>query len=88
MMSEQDKAMAQAAVVQARYNDELLTYPNVQGTAIGLSKVHGEYTETIALVVLVSHKVPREELAPDEIIPRELEGVPVEVQEIGFIAAQ
>lgn len=88
-MSDTAEDMTQRAVeVQSKYSDELMQKANVQGTAVGLAKVHGEYTDKIALVVLVSRKVPVSELAPEDIIPRELDGVPVDVQEIGFLTAQ
>jgi hypothetical protein len=40
------------------------------------------------LVVMVRQKLPRSQLAPDDIIPREIEDVPVDVQEVGEIKAQ
>jgi hypothetical protein len=37
---------------------------------------------------MVRHKLPTIQLAPEEVIPAELEGVPVDVQEVGDIGAQ
>jgi len=39
-------------------------------------------------VVMVSHKIPPELLAPEERIPAEIDGVPVDVQEVGQIYSQ
>jgi len=41
----------------------------------------------VALVVMVSRKVPPHELAPQDILPREIEGIPVDVQEVGELKA-
>jgi hypothetical protein len=37
--------------------------------------------------VLVEKKVPGEQLSPQEMIPAEIEGVPVDVQEVGKLRA-
>jgi hypothetical protein len=66
---------ADVAAVQARHQQELLRYPNVVGVATG---------ET-GLLILVSRKVPASELGPDELLPSEIEGVPVDVVEAGQI---
>ncbi len=77
-----------ATEVQSKYTGELLDKANVQGTAVGLAKINGEYTDNIAVVVLVSVKLPEAELAPEDICPKSLEGVRVDVQEVGFLTAQ
>jgi hypothetical protein len=73
--------------VQARYADVLMAKPNVVGVGIGLAKENGEYTDEPALVVMVVKKVPIEELAPADVIPRSIEGVRIDVQETGVIEA-
>lgn len=88
MMTDSEEQTQHAVEVQEKYNDELMEKANVQGTAVGLAKKDGNYTDTIALVVLVSVKLPEAELAPEDICPKELEGVRVDVQEVGFLAAQ
>jgi len=87
-MSTQDEQMARIAEVQAKYTDELMRKAHVQGTAIGLAKEDGKYTSEIALVVLVDQKVPSSQLDPKDVIPKELEGVRVDVQEVGVLQAQ
>jgi hypothetical protein len=42
----------------------------------------------LAIVVLVRRKLPRAQLMPEDIVPAEIEGVPVDVQEVGEIRAQ
>jgi hypothetical protein len=36
----------------------------------------------------VSRKLPQTQLAPEEILPKEIDGVPVDVQEVGEVQAQ
>lgn len=87
-MSTQDDQMTHATEVQSKYTDELMRKAHVQGTAIGLAKVGGKYTSQIALVVLVDKKVPTSQLDAKDVIPQELDGVRVDVQEIGILQAQ
>ena len=87
-MSTSDDMTERAKAVQAKYEDELLMKPHVQGIAIGLAKKDGQYTGDIALVVMVDQKVPASELDAADLIPAELDGVPVDVQEMGLFSAQ
>ena len=73
-------------VMQA-HKGELLTKPNVVGVAVGFRQVEGQSTETLALVVMVDHKVPKNLLTPEQQIPINIEGIPIDVQEIGEISA-
>lgn len=85
-MSEQ-VSYEQAKAVKDAYLDSLLSKPNVVGCGIGFRQVKGERTNEIALVVMVTKKLPDTQLTPDELIPSELEGVPVDVQEVGELGA-
>jgi hypothetical protein len=78
---------AKISDIQARYADELMTKEHVVGVGMGMAKVKGEYTDELALVVLVDKKVPMDELAPPDRIPATIEGVRVDVQETGKIEA-
>ena len=60
---------------------------NVVGVGVGLRRRAGALTDDVALVVMVSRKVPNAQLAPEDIVPREIDGVPVDVQEVGEIGA-
>ena len=73
-------------VMQA-HKGELLTKPNVVGVAVGFRQVEGKSTETLALVVMVDHKIPENLLTPEQQIPVTIEGIPIDVQEIGEISA-
>ena len=77
-----------ARLAQATHEAELLRRANVIGVAVGLLQRGGEFTDEIGLVALVRWKLPLEQLAPADRIPRELGGVRVDVQEIGEPRAQ
>ena len=78
-----DERIKQVAAVQAKYNDKLMSCPNVVGTAIGLRQRRGKSTGEFCLVVMVAKKLPAENLPADSILPRELDGVAVDVLETG-----
>jgi len=73
--------------VKEAFKEDLLAKPNVIGVGVGLREREGELTDEIVLVVLVTKKLPRTEIKADDLIPTEIEGVPVDVQEVGEIAA-
>lgn len=60
---------------------QLLQFPNVLNTAVGTKFKNGQDTKVPAIVVYVSKKVREVDLAPQDIIPKELEGVPTDVME-------
>ena len=73
--------------VRRVHEDELMSKANVIGVGIGYRQRGGEPTDELALVVMVNQKVPKELLAPEDFIPSSLEGVPVDIQEVGEIRA-
>ena len=73
--------------VKQVYEDELLSKPNVVGVAIGYRRTGGQTTDTLALVVMVTNKVPQNTLDSEDQIPISLEGIPIDVQEVGEITA-
>lgn len=80
--------MVRITRVQERYAEWLMQKPNVIGVGVGLQKRKGSFRQQPCLVVLVTHKVPDTQLRPEDRIPRELDGVLVDVQEAGMLAAQ
>jgi hypothetical protein len=81
-------ATERAQSVKNKYSQELLSKPNVVGVGVGYKQTGGVPTDRVALVVMVERKVPPSQLSPQEMIPSELDGVPVDVQETGEIKAQ
>ncbi len=81
-------AFEKANAVKQAHSDELMAKPNVVGVGVGFRSRGGQPTDSVAIVVMVDRKLPSEQLAPDETIPSEIEGVPVDVQEVGRLSAQ
>ena len=86
--AERQEAFERARVVKEAYRDKLMSKANVVGVGVGLRQKEGMAAGTVVLVVMVTHKVPLAQLATDDIIPAEIEGVPVGVQAVGEIKAQ
>jgi hypothetical protein len=42
----------------------------------------------VALVVMVKQKLPRTQLREEDLLPQEIEGIPVEVRVVGELRAQ
>jgi hypothetical protein len=76
---------ARIHAVQARHEAELLRYPNVVAVAAGFRTRRGAPTSEPCLVVYVQRKVPARRLAAGERLPKQIEGVPIDVVEVGGI---
>lgn len=83
----QNQAIEQAKLVKARHEEELLNLPNVVGVGIGFIYKNGQPTNKVGIIVSVTAKKALADLAEADQIPGELEGVPVDVQEVGQIKA-
>ncbi|MDX3538024.1 hypothetical protein PV721_27475 [Streptomyces sp. MB09-01] len=64
--------------------ERLRSYSNVIGLGVGLEEAEGRRTGKVAVIVYVSRKLPEAQLRADEILPEEIEGVPVDVVEAEF----
>jgi hypothetical protein len=84
----EDVPITHIQAVKARYEADLLTKANVVGIGIGLRMRDGQPVGGPALIVNVTHKVPLEQLHPDDRIPDMLDGVRVWVEAIGEVKAQ
>jgi hypothetical protein len=82
-----DEKMALVTSVQQRYQDFLLSIPHVVGVGMGFATMEGQLTQELSLVVMVDRKLPDEVLPPEYRIPKEIEGVRVDVQETGAFTA-
>ncbi|MBO9370618.1 MAG: hypothetical protein J7575_05985 [Chloroflexi bacterium] len=79
--------MARIRAVKAAHEAELMRKANVVGVGIGLRQRDGQYTGELALIVSVTHKVPPEELDAEDLVPQEIDGIPVDVQAVGTLRA-
>lgn len=83
----QNYQMERITEIQERYSEQLMSLPHVLGVGVGVRKQQGVFTGEVCLVVMVDQKVSSEELEPEAVIPRHIEGIPVDVQEMGFFTA-
>jgi hypothetical protein len=65
-----------------RHEAELLGLPNVTGIGIG------ERRGRPVIKVFVTQKVPESALGPNELVPEQLDGYDVDVEESGVLEAQ
>ena len=80
-------ALEKAQAVKRAHEAELLSKPNVVGVGTGFRHRRGKKTDKVGLVVMVRQKVPRSQMAPGDLIPAQIDGVPVDVQEVGDLKA-
>jgi hypothetical protein len=85
---EMQRAFEKAQAVKRMHERELMSRANVVGVGVGLRRKSGRRQDRVAVIVMVARKVPVSQLAPADIIPAEIEGVPVDVQEVGQFQAQ
>ena len=74
--------------IKKAYEQELMAKPNVVGVGVGLKIKGGVQTDKTSLIVLVSKKIPKVELSTEDLIPEEVEGIPVDVLEVGQIKTE
>ena len=82
-----DLQMSRIQAVKAKYEKKLLRKRNVVGVGVGFREKDGELTEEVALMVLVRQKQSWSILRRRDRIPTELDGVPVDVKEVGTFKA-
>jgi hypothetical protein len=87
LMRISNEEMERLQTVKTKHESDLLRKANVVGVGIGIRKRSREMTDEASIVVSVTHKVPYSMLDPEDIIPRELDGVPVDVQAVGKLRA-
>lgn len=80
--------MARIRAVKARHERKLMKKQNVVGVGIGFREVGGQVTDQLALSVMVSQKLPLDQLHRRDVVPRELDGVVVDVKEVGTLRAE
>jgi hypothetical protein len=68
--------------VLSRHWEELSRKRNYLNSAVGTKFKDGKDTGVPAIVVYVSRKVPAVELAPEHMVPDQIEGVPTDVVEL------
>jgi hypothetical protein len=80
-----EQALEHARAVSRANADRLLAMANVVGVGVGY---RGGARQEVALVVMVNQKLPRTQLREEDLLPQEIEGIPVEVRVVGELRAQ
>ncbi len=73
--------------VKERIEAELLKKNGVVGCAVGYETVGDKETARPAIICFVNKKLPRSELGGRDLLPEEVDGVPVDVIEVGSLQA-
>ena len=73
--------------IKDRHTARLMQLPNVLGVAVGFKYVKGVRTDRTAIVVMVEKKIAPSRLAPQYLVPKDLNGVETDVIETGKIVA-
>jgi hypothetical protein len=81
------EAIVRAQAIKARHEKELMRKRNVVGVGIGFQERAGRQTGAVCIVVSVREMLPPDQLAPQDVIPTELEGVPVDIKATGAFRA-
>ena len=83
----QHDAIEKAQSVKRKHEKALLKKANVVGVGVGFRYSGDQRLDEVALVVMVERKLSRDVLADEDIIPAEIDGVIVDVQEVGQLRA-
>jgi hypothetical protein len=86
-VTQEESEFARAQAVRQAHAAELMSRANVVGVGVGLRTRGGHREREVAIVVMVRQKVPRTMLAEADVLPGQIDGVPVDVVEVGEIAA-
>lgn len=81
-MTDREERLRRQQELQAVYEEakaQLMQFPGVVGVGIGLKERGTTLTQEFCFRVYVEEKVPLAQLAPEEVIPAEVMGVPTDV---------
>jgi hypothetical protein len=86
-VTQEESEFARAQAVRQAHEAELMSRANVVGVGVGLRTRGGHREHEAAIIVMVRQKLPRTLLAEADVLPGQIDGVPVDVVEVGEIAA-
>ncbi len=81
--SQERISAAKVSAVRQQHEADLLKHPHVVGVGVGYRMKGGRPTKELCITVFVDQKLPVGKLRPEEILPREIDGVKVDVVETG-----
>ncbi|HYI09824.1 MAG TPA: hypothetical protein VEK57_12240 [Thermoanaerobaculia bacterium] len=83
-MTETERAIA----IKDEYSERILAHPGVVGIGYGWRTRAGVHTDEPVIRIYVLRKMPIEALSLDERLPTQIEGIPTDVNESGFLRLQ
>ena len=78
-----NRSLEWARQVSREHARELMAKANVVGVGVGETE-----SGAVTLVVMLSRKLPRSELAEIDLVPKEIDGLPVQLRVVGELSAQ
>ncbi len=87
-MADNATILEKAKKVKRTHERMLLAKPNVVGVGIGFLIRGGQLTEHVGIIVMVTKKLPASQLKATELIPTDIEGILIDVQEKGEMHIQ
>ncbi|HLF25971.1 MAG TPA: hypothetical protein VJG32_06520 [Anaerolineae bacterium] len=87
MESMQGPALAAARTLKRQVEASLMQKANVVATGVGFKIAGDTPTNEPAVIVSVVQKLPLAQLAPEDVVPKTVDGVPTDVVETGEIVA-
>lgn len=82
-----DADIERAKTAKDRHVKELMGKANVVAVGVGFGEPGSRLADRICIVVSVRRKVSRNQLNPQDIVPDEIDGIPVEVKVTGELRA-
>lgn len=80
-------SMEQINSLKKTNQSELLKKRNVTGVGVGYKVTKGKQTDKLCIVVMVRKKVDVAQLAAQDVVPKDIEGIETDVIEVGDIVA-
>ncbi len=80
-------SQSHVTAVKESAKEDLLSKPNVVGVGVGYKDSGGQTTSELSVVVLVSEKVPKDQLSPQDLVPQALDSVRTDVVQVGHLRA-
>lgn len=78
---------AQIQQAKESHKETILAKPNVVGVGTGYKVKRGQKTAQLCIVTMVSRKIPLAGLPSEALVPKTIDGVPVDVIEVGLLRA-
>ena len=76
-----DEVREKIQAVQKKHLKRLLAWPNVTAVDVNYRRVDGQETNQLCLVIWVRKKKPASEIPAQALLPKEIDGIPVDVFE-------